>query len=122
MNYEQTLRTWFDNSVLSVSSQKYNYEEINRYKKKFLIEVNEPKNVQLSFFRKSDMTLDIQDSDSFFYIDAKYAYRPDLISYNIYGSPLYYWAILAANNMKSFWDMEPGLTIRIPDLISILGE
>lgn len=44
-------------------------------------------------------------------------YRPDLVSYDVYGIPDAWWKILQANNMKDVWDFKAGVTILIPDLI-----
>lgn len=44
-------------------------------------------------------------------------YRPDLVSYDIYGFPDNWWRILEANNMKDIWDFKVGRTIMIPDQV-----
>lgn len=114
------LYTWFDTSCVAVSTQRKDETEIDRYKNRFLIETDVG-NVQLSFFHKKYMTFEDTESTQYFFVSAKYEHRPDLIAYNVYGSPLYYWIVLAANNMKSFWELEVNLTIKLPDLMSVLG-
>lgn len=44
-------------------------------------------------------------------------YRPDLVSYDVYGIPDAWWRILQANGMKDVWEFKAGVTIRIPELI-----
>jgi hypothetical protein len=59
---------------------------------------------------------DISDS----YIPAlakKYEYRPDLLSYDLYGSVAYWWIFLARNiNVirDPIWDMVAGMAIYVP--------
>jgi len=115
------LYTWFDRECKSVSTQRKGNNEIDRYKTRYLIETQEG-NVQLSFFNKKCMTFEETETTQYFFVSAKYEHRPDLIAYNVYGSALYYWVVLAANNMKSFWDLEVNLTIKLPDLISVIGD
>lgn len=118
MNAYKGVATWFDSGIVGVTTQK-NTEATNRYKDKFLIE-EMTNGTHLSFMRKKDIAIPERDEDQFFFVSAKYEYRPDILAYNVYGSPLYYWVILAANNMKSFWDLKVNLTIRIPDIASVL--
>ena len=41
-------------------------------------------------------------------------YRPDLVSYDVYGFSDAWWKILEANNMKDIYDFKAGLTIILP--------
>lgn len=42
-------------------------------------------------------------------------YRPDLVSYDIYGFPEAWWRILEANKMKDVWEFVAGKTIFLPE-------
>lgn len=44
-------------------------------------------------------------------------YRPDLVSYDVYGFVDNWWRILEANNMKDIWEFKSGVTIFLPDKI-----
>jgi len=46
-------------------------------------------------------------------------FRPDLISQDVYGTPDFGWAIMEANNLRSFVDLKQGLRLRIPPLSSL---
>lgn len=46
---------------------------------------------------------------------------PDLISYKEYGSEDYWWHILAYNAISSYRDVVEGISLRIPDLGSIIA-
>jgi hypothetical protein len=45
--------------------------------------------------------------------------RPDLISFNIYGSTQYWWIIMYFNSISNFDDLSCGLVINYPSLQSI---
>lgn len=44
-------------------------------------------------------------------------YRPDLVSYDVYGFVDNWWRILEANGMKDIWDFKAGKTIFLPDKV-----
>lgn len=46
--------------------------------------------------------------------------RPDLISFKFYDSVELWWAILSYNGITDVRDLTDGVTIRIPDYISII--
>ena len=44
-----------------------------------------------------------------------YEYRPDLVSYEVYSTPDFWWKIMEYNNMKDIMDFSIGKTIRLPN-------
>ena len=42
-------------------------------------------------------------------------YRPDLVSFDVYGFPEAWWHILEANKMKDIYEFKAGKTIVLPD-------
>jgi hypothetical protein len=44
-------------------------------------------------------------------------YRPDLVSYDVYGTSDAWWKIMEANGMKDIMEFKAGTTIVIPDSI-----
>lgn len=44
-------------------------------------------------------------------------YRPDLVSYDVYGFVDNWWRILEANSMKDIWEFKAGKTIILPDRV-----
>lgn len=44
-------------------------------------------------------------------------YRPDLVSYDVYGFVDNWWRILEANGIKDIWDFKAGTTIMLPDRV-----
>lgn len=52
-------------------------------------------------------------------IDAKYEFRPDLLSYDLYGTPAYWWVFMVRNMdliRDPIWDMKSGMTIWAPSV------
>lgn len=47
------------------------------------------------------------------------AQRPDLLSYNLYGSTQYWWALMWYNNIIDITELSSGLTISYPSYSSI---
>lgn len=64
-----------------------------------------------------------KETDLFFEVDASYSYRPDLISYKYYETPLLGWVICYVNNITNPLDRNEGLyagrVIRISDVNTI---
>jgi hypothetical protein len=60
-------------------------------------------------------------------ITDKYTHRPDLLSFDLYGSPAYWWVFLVRNMniiRDPIWDFEPGKEIFVPSadhLRSVVG-
>lgn len=55
--------------------------------------------------------------DSYIIIDAKYNNRPDLLSYDLYGNPLYWWVFMVRNMdtiRDPIWDFTTGKEIVVP--------
>lgn len=44
-------------------------------------------------------------------------YRPDLVSFDVYGFPDAWWKILEANDMKDIWEFTAGKTIILPNSV-----
>lgn len=57
--------------------------------------------------------------DRFITLTQQGQFRPDLISNEVYGTPEFGWAIMEANDLRSFVDLKSGLRLRIPPLSSL---
>ena len=53
--------------------------------------------------RKSDLTPNRSSDDIQYKIEAKEAYRPDIIANRVYGDPRYAWIILSTNNLRDIF-------------------
>jgi hypothetical protein len=68
------------------------------------------------------------EADDFLYtIESQYSYRPDLLSYDLYGTPDLWWVFIQRNLdvlQDPVFDFIPGVQIYIPkktSLIKVLG-
>lgn len=59
------------------------------------------------------------EKDKFTAITKRYEFRPDLLSFDAYGTPDFWWKILEANNISDIYNFTAGLNIRLPDSIFI---
>lgn len=68
------------------------------------------------------------DNDITYEIEAQYAYRPDLLAFDLYGSSKLWW-VFTVRNIESLkdpvFDFVPGLKIKLPQkttLDAVLGK
>lgn len=59
----------------------------------------------------------LKDDKNDMYMINNHEYRPDLVSYDVYGTPDFWWKILEANNIKDIFDFKKGINIRIPSSV-----
>jgi len=79
---------------------------------------NTPENeISLDFFQPRAITA--EDDDVSYTIDRIYAYRPDLLAHDLYGSPRLWWVSAQRTQEQiedPMYDFEPGKTIQLPKL------
>lgn len=59
----------------------------------------------------------IEDDDQDYTIEQTYAYRPDLLAFDLYGTPRYWWVFAQRNPDQiedPIYDFKPGVTIKLP--------
>lgn len=59
-----------------------------------------------------------QSTDQYYTVQAKYDKRPDLLSFDTYGTAAYWWVFAVRNpdTIKDpIYDLRPGISIYIPD-------
>lgn len=109
--------TWYAPTVVSVNKVPYDdYSPSNRYQGKVLISNNRGQRIQ---FIQKRWFPKVSDFDTLVYVDMRYQYRPDIISVDYFNTPLYAWAIMAANGIRSIWQLEAGQFIKIPTLSQV---
>lgn len=62
--------------------------------------------------------------DSYMVLPQKYKHRPDLLSFDLYGTPSLWWifAMLNPNILKDpVFDMQPGIELRVPSNTTVQG-
>jgi hypothetical protein len=61
-------------------------------------------------------------TDEFITVSQRYLHRPDLLSYDLYGTPRLWWvfALLNQDSIKDpIYDLEPGIELRVPSATSV---
>ena len=70
-------------------------------------------------------TLTAEADDQLYTIERTYAYRPDLLAYDLYGTPRLWW-VLAQRNPDQIedpiYDFRPGVTIQLPKKENVLKD
>ena len=55
-------------------------------------------------------------------LNAKYQYRPDILSNDVYGTPVYWWVFSVRNRniiKDPIWDMTAGISLVIPSYSTV---
>ena len=66
-----------------------------------------------------------ETDDISYEIDRIYAYRPDLLAYDLYGTPRLWWVFAQRNPNEiedPIYDFKPGTVIRIPKLSNLQND
>jgi len=67
----------------------------------------------------------IEDDDQSYTIERTYAYRPDLLAYDLYGSPRLWWVFAQRNPDQiedPIYDFKPGVTIQLPKASNVNSD
>jgi hypothetical protein len=70
-------------------------------------------------------TLSAELDDQSYTIERTYAYRPDLLAYDLYGSPRLWWVFVQRNPDQledPIYDFKPGVTIQLPKKENLLKD
>lgn len=79
--------------------------------------------ISLDFLKPRTITA--EQDDISYTIDRIYAYRPDLLAYDLYGSPRLWWVFAQRNPDQiedPIYDFEPGVTIQLPKLSNLKSD
>ena len=63
--------------------------------------------------------------DQFYTIERTYAYRPDLLAFDLYGTPRLWWVFTQRNPNEledPIYDFKPGVTIQLPKKENISSD
>ena len=87
----------------------------SRYADKNLIYYTEKKILTYPLYKKQNISNSTKDK--FALITKKYEFRPDLVSFEFYGTTDFWWKIMEANNIKDILDFKIGLSVKLPSTI-----
>lgn len=112
---------WYSGFISNAISQNYDSSTLNRYKNKINL-VNIQGTRVFEFIRKTQLYIEPANDDQYYFVDSSKRYRPDLISLEMYGTPILYWVILICNNLSHPLEVKTNMTLRIPQLSTILNN
>ena len=112
--------TWYSGLVKTVEQARSN-STLSRYRNKRIITLFDGTTF-IEFIRKSMLYTNISPDDQYYFTSAGKKLRPDLLSYELYGTPIFYWIILSNNNLVSSLQMKTNLTLRVPTLSNIVNN
>ena len=70
-------------------------------------------------------TITAEQDDQSYTIERTYAYRPDLLAYDLYGSPRLWWVFAQRNPDQiedPIYDFNPGVTVQLPKKANLLKD
>lgn len=95
------------------------YTEESRYRGSTITSVETSEGLQNYTILKLPIEVPETPFDKFVIIDSTNEFRPDMLSFQVYGTPDYGWAIMELNTVRSFKDLTNGVRLRIPPIDSI---
>ena len=73
----------------------------------------------------SPRTITVEGDDQSYTIERTYAYRPDLLAFDLYGTPRLWWVFTQRNPDEledPIYDFKPGVTIQLPKKENISSD
>ena len=70
-------------------------------------------------------TITAEQDDQSYTIERTYAYRPDLLAYDLYGTPRLWWVFAQRNPDQiedPIYDFRPGVTVQLPTKENLLKD
>ena len=92
------------------------YTENSRYRGSTITSVETDEGLQNYTVLKLPINVPETEYDFYVEIDSTNEYRPDLLSYQVYGSSEFGWALMEINNLRSFRDLKLLTRLRVPPL------
>jgi hypothetical protein len=92
------------------------YTENSRYRNSTITSVETSDGLKNYTILKLPIVVPETDGDFYAEIDSTNEFRPDMLSFQVYGTPDYGWAIMEVNTLRSFKDLYLRNRIRIPPL------
>jgi hypothetical protein len=99
-------------SVSETAKASSYVNSLSRYKDSSVLVYGDEKKLTFEIYKRLEILPN--EYDKYTVIPEGYAYRPDLVSYKVYGYPDSWWLIMQANKIYDIKDFIAGKTIRIP--------
>lgn len=91
----------------------------SRYRGSTITEVDYKGEIKPYTVLKKIVDVPLTTEDFYIRLDQGNAQRPDLISFQVYGTVDYAWAIMEVNGIRSWLDLTEGTRLRIPPVTAI---
>ena len=92
------------------------YGADSRYRGSVVTSVSTSEGLQNYTILKLPILVPETQYDFYMEIDSTNEFRPDMLSFQAYGTPDFGWALLEINNLRSFKDLTLLVRLRIPPL------
>jgi hypothetical protein len=92
------------------------YTQDSRYRGSTITSVETATGLQNYTILKLPIVVPETEFDFFIEVDSTNEFRPDIMSFQVYGTPDFGWAIMEINNLRSFKDLTLRNRLRIPPL------
>lgn len=92
------------------------YTENSRYRGSTITSVDTSEGLQNYTILKLPIQVPETEQDFFIEIDSTNEFRPDMLSFQVYGTPDFGWALMELNNLRSFKDLTIRNRLRVPPL------
>lgn len=92
------------------------YIQGSRYRGSTITSVTTSEGLQNYTILKLPIQVPETEFDFYVSIDSNNEFRPDILSFQVYGTPDYGWALMEVNTLRSFKDLKLQARLRIPPL------
>lgn len=97
------------------------FKQESRYRNSTVTEVERDGESEEYVVLRKIVNIPLTEEDKYVTITQQSQFRPDIISNEVYDTPDYGWAIMEANNIRSFVELKQRVRLRIPPL-SVLQQ
>ena len=84
---------------------------LSRYQKSRVFQYGNLSKITFEIYKRTDKS---PFSNGVVLVTPGWEYRPDLVSFDIYGFPDLWWKIMEFNGIKDILDFKTGVTLQIP--------
>jgi len=98
------------------------FKEDSRYRGTTVTQVDNEEELTEYVILRKPLDVPLTDGDKYVVIDEGNQYKPDILSYQVYGTTRYDWAIMEINGVRSFLELQFGIRLRIPPLEEITSR
>jgi hypothetical protein len=96
-----------------------NFKQNSRYRGATVTEVDTDGELKPYTVLKLPIDVPLTSEDYYIRLDQGNQFRPDLISFQVYGTVDFGWAIMEINNITSWLGLTEGVRLRIPPVEAI---